>query len=66
MGGSAADVLRTRIMLTGVGWWEAAARVHGECFAGVRPACTVVEESRFIDPDRLVEVELDANIEDSP
>ncbi len=63
VGGSAADVLRTRIMLTDIAGWEAAARVHGECFADVRPACTFVEVSRFIDPAWLVEVEVDAYIE---
>ncbi|WP_033355381.1 RidA family protein [Kitasatospora aureofaciens] len=59
-GASSADVVRTRIMLTDVSRWEEAARAHGERFASVRPACTFVEVSRFIDPDWLVEVELDA------
>ena len=59
-GASAGDVVRTRIMLTDVTRWEEAARAHGERFASVRPACTFVEVSRFIDPEWLVEVELDA------
>ncbi|KIF05051.1 endoribonuclease L-PSP [Streptomyces sp. RSD-27] len=59
-GASAADVVRTRIMLTDVDRWKEAARAHGERFASIRPACTFVEVSRFIDPDWLVEVELDA------
>lgn len=59
-GASYADVLRTRIMLTDIATWEEAARAHGEVFADVRPACTFVEVSRFIDPDWLVEVEADA------
>ncbi|WP_033213647.1 RidA family protein [Kitasatospora phosalacinea] len=59
-GASLGDVVRTRIMLTDVTRWEEAARAHGERFASVRPACTFVEVSRFIDPDWLVEVEIDA------
>ncbi|MFH8387277.1 RidA family protein [Kitasatospora sp. NPDC018058] len=59
-GASLGDVVRTRIMLTDVTRWRDAAQAHGERFASVRPACTFVEVSRFIDPDWLVEVELDA------
>ncbi|MCL7381278.1 Rid family hydrolase [Streptomyces sp. 35G-GA-8] len=59
-GASPGDVVRTRIMLTDVSRWKEAARAHGERFASVRPACTFVEVSRFIDPDWLVEVEIDA------
>ncbi|MEU6759772.1 RidA family protein [Streptomyces sp. NPDC046685] len=59
-GASLGDVVRTRIMLTDVTRWNEAARAHGERFAAVRPACTFVEVSRFIDPEWLVEVELDA------
>lgn len=60
VGARPADVVRTRIMLTDVTRWEEAAAVHGELFADVRPACTFVEVSRFIDPDWLVEIEVDA------
>lgn len=60
VGARPADVVRTRIMLTDVTRWEEAAAVHGEVFADVRPACTFVEVSRFIDPDWLVEIEVDA------
>ncbi|MCD0484385.1 RidA family protein [Streptacidiphilus sp. ASG 303] len=59
-GASLEDVVRTRIMLTDVTRWEEAARAHGERFASVRPACTFVGVSRFIDPAWLVEVEVDA------
>jgi enamine deaminase RidA (YjgF/YER057c/UK114 family) len=62
-GASLRDVIRTRIMLTGITSWEAAARAHGAAFGDIRPACTFVEVSRFIDPDWLVEVEMDAIIE---
>ncbi|MFF3013218.1 RidA family protein [Streptomyces sp. NPDC057939] len=61
-GAAVSDVTRTRLMLTDVTRWEEAARAHGERFASVRPALTVVEVSRFIDPDWLVEVEVDAVI----
>lgn len=53
------DVIRTRIMLVEVDRWREAAKAHGELFAEVRPACTFVGVCRFIDPDWLVEVELD-------
>jgi enamine deaminase RidA (YjgF/YER057c/UK114 family) len=53
------DVIRTRIMLTDIRAWRDAARAHGEVFAGIKPACTFVEVSRFIDPDWLVEIEAD-------
>lgn len=59
-GASLRDVVRTRIMLTDVTRWKEAARAHGERFSSVRPACTFVEVSRFIDPEWLVEVEIDA------
>jgi enamine deaminase RidA (YjgF/YER057c/UK114 family) len=60
VGASLEDVVRTRILLVDVTSWEHAARAHGERFARIRPACTFVEVSRFIDPGWLVEVELDA------
>ncbi|MFF2787949.1 hypothetical protein ACFVT6_14440 [Streptomyces sp. NPDC058049] len=49
-------------MLTDVTRWQEPARAHGERFASVRPVTTFVEVSRFIDPDWLVEVEIDAVI----
>ena len=62
-GAGLADVVRTRILLTRIEDWEAVARVHGEFFRDVRPANTVMQVSRFIDPDWLVEVEADAVID---
>jgi enamine deaminase RidA (YjgF/YER057c/UK114 family) len=59
-GASLADVIRTRVMLVDITRWREAARAHGERFAQIRPACTFVEVSRFIDPEWLVEFELDA------
>ena len=52
-------VVRTRIMLTDVSQWEAAARAHSEFFAAIRPATTFVELHGFINRDWLVEVEAD-------
>ena len=54
------DAVRTRIMLTDITRWQEAAKVHGEFFHDVRPACTFVQVSRFIDPEWLVEIEVDA------
>lgn len=60
LGAGLADVVRTRILLTRIEDWEAVARVHGEFFRDVRPVNTVMQVSRFIDPDWLIEVEADA------
>src|ERR1044071_1372608 len=57
LGAGLADVVRTRVLLTRIEDWEAVARVHGEFFRDVRPANTVMQVSRFIDPAWLVEVE---------
>jgi enamine deaminase RidA (YjgF/YER057c/UK114 family) len=59
-GGSIDDVIRTRIMLTNISQWKEAAKAHGEIFSKQRPACTFVEVKRFIDPNWLVETEVDA------
>lgn len=56
------DVVRTRIFATDISQWEAIGRVHGEVFANIRPASTMVEVSKLIDPDHLVEIEIDAFI----
>src|SRR5581483_1328526 len=54
-GASLEHVVRSRIFVTDIGQWEAIGRVHGEVFGAVRPAATMVEVSRLIDPDMLVE-----------
>jgi enamine deaminase RidA (YjgF/YER057c/UK114 family) len=53
-------VVRTRIYVTDIDRWEDVGRVHGEVFGHVRPATTMVEVSRLIDPALLVEIEADA------
>jgi enamine deaminase RidA (YjgF/YER057c/UK114 family) len=62
LGASLPDVVRTRILLTRIEDWEAVAQVHGEFFRDIRPVTTIMQVSRFIDPDWLVETEVDAVI----
>ncbi len=59
-GGRLEDVIRTRVMLTDISQWKEAGRAHGDVFTDIRPACTFVEVSAFIQDDWLVEVEADA------
>lgn len=59
-GGSLADVVRTRIYVTNMDQWQEIGRAHGECFRDVRPASSMVEVSRLISPDMLVEIEAEA------
>src|SRR5436305_12239638 len=66
LGGRLSDVLRTRILLTRIEDWEQVAIVHGEFFGGIRPANTIMQVVRFIDPDWLVEIEADAVVESQP
>jgi enamine deaminase RidA (YjgF/YER057c/UK114 family) len=56
------DVVRTRLMLTDISHWEEVGRAHGEFFADIRPASTLVEVSRFVRPEWLVEIEADCVI----
>jgi enamine deaminase RidA (YjgF/YER057c/UK114 family) len=56
------DVVRTRIYATNIDGWRQIARAHAEFFGDVRPATTMVEVSRLIDPEMLVEIEAEAII----
>jgi len=59
-GASMADVVRTRMLLTSISDWERVAAVRGEYFRDIRPVDTVMQVSGFINPDWLVEVEVEA------
>jgi enamine deaminase RidA (YjgF/YER057c/UK114 family) len=62
-GGTIANIVRTRIMLKDISGWRDAARAHGEVFRNIRPACTFVQVSGFIDPTWLVEIEADCVVD---
>jgi enamine deaminase RidA (YjgF/YER057c/UK114 family) len=64
-GASMRQVVRTRILLTRIDDWEAVAAVHGEFFREIRPANTIMQISRFIDPEWLIEIEADAVIDET-
>ena len=63
-GAGLSDVVRTRIFVRSIDHWQEIGRAHAEIFGDIRPACTMVEVSRFIDPAILVEIEADAVIEE--
>lgn len=62
LGGKIEQVIRTRMYVTDISKWEEVARVHGEVFAEIRPATTIVEVARLIDAAALIEIEAEAII----
>ncbi len=66
LGGSAGDVVRTRMYMTDAGDWPAVGRAHGERFRGVDPAATMVVVKALIDPAWRVEIEVEAQLDDEP
>lgn len=61
-GATMADVVRTRMYVTNIGDWEQISKAHSEFFGNVRPVATLVEVSKLVTPEFLVEIEVDAII----
>jgi len=64
-GASFRDVVRTRMFVTDITRWEAVGRAHGQIFRDIRPTATMVEVRRLVDPEMLVEIEVEAVVSES-
>lgn len=63
-GASMTDVIRTRMYVTDISHWEEAGRAHAEYFRNIKPASSMIEVSRLIHPDLLIEIEASAQVPD--
>jgi len=62
LGAGLQNIVRTRMFVTDISRWEEYGRAHGEYFREIMPATTMVEVSKLIDPDMLIEIEADAEL----
>ncbi len=62
LGATLETVVRTRMLVTDISRWEEYGRAHGEFFGEIMPATTMVEVSKLIDPEMLIEIEADAEL----